>query len=86
MISFIELDMQDQLYQFQQFFCVAVQKAEIPDSSKPFGEYMLQDQLQKVLSFESFIADFPGFAFRIPERNPAVLIGNDIVFADDAPV
>ena len=84
--DFIKPDMQDQLHQFQQFFCVAVQKAEITDSSKPFGENMLQYELKKVIPFEGFIADFSGFAFRITESNPAVLIGNDIVFTDDAPV
>ena len=86
MISFIKLDMQDQLNQMQQLFGVAVQKPEIPYPAEPFGENMLEDELQKVLPFTCTIAGFAGFAFRISERNPAVLIGNDIVFTDDAAV
>jgi hypothetical protein len=42
-ISCIKLDMQHQLDQLQHFFCVAVQKAEIPYSAEPFGENMLKN-------------------------------------------
>ena len=86
MISFTKLDVQDQLNQVQQLFGIAVQKPEIPYPAKPFRENMLEDKLQKILSFKCAITGFAGFAFRIPERYPAVLIGNDIVFTDDAPV
>lgn len=43
---------------------------------------MLQDELQKVFAVEGATTRFAGLAFRIPECNPAVLIGDDIFFAD----
>jgi hypothetical protein len=70
----------------QQFFGVAVKKPKVPDPSKSFGQNMLEDEMKKIFSFEGAIADFAGFAFRIHERNPAILISDDILFTDDAPI
>ena len=86
MIYHVKLDVQDQLDQKQQLFCVAMQKPEISGSSKSFGKNMLQDKMQKVLPVQGTIADLSGFAFCVPESYPAILIGNDIFFTDDAPV
>ena len=47
---------------------------------------MLQDELQKVFAVEGAVTRFAGFAFRIHERNPAILIRDDILFTDDAPI
>jgi len=47
---------------------------------------MLQDELQEVFAVEGAATCFAGFAFRIHERNPAILISDDILFTDDAAV
>ena len=78
--------MQDQLHQLQQFFRVTAKKAVIPHPSKAPGQDMLQYESQKVLSGKGAIADLAGVAFRIFESDPAVLIGDDVFFADHAPV
>lgn len=83
MIYHVKLDVQDQLDQKQQLFCVAMQKTEISGSSKSFGKNMLQDKMQKGLPVQGTIADLSGFAFCVPESYPAILIDNDVVFTDD---
>ena len=46
---------QDQLNQSQQFLGIAMEEPEIPDSPEPFGQDMLNDQKQEVLSVKSSI-------------------------------
>lgn len=58
----------------------------VSNSPEPFGQDMLQDQVQKVLPFEGSMAGFSGTAFNILESHPAILVGNDILFADNPPV
>ena len=47
---------------------------------------MLADEMKEIFSFEGAVTRFAGFAFRIHERNPAILIRDDILFTDDAPI
>ena len=78
--------MQNQLYQKQQFFRITMKKPIVSNSSKPLGEHMLNDQMQKVLPFKGAISYIAGLAFNILKSYPAILIGNDILFTDNAPV
>ena len=79
-------DPQNQLYQRQAFFGIAVQEAVIPDPTKALGQDMLQHQPQEVLTLEGAVQGPARLAFEIPEGHLAVAIGNDVVFTDHAAV
>jgi hypothetical protein len=46
----------------------------------------LQDQPKEVFAFDGAAADLAGTAFGVFECDNAILIGHDIVFAENAPV
>lgn len=79
-------NLQDQLNQGQQLLCVAVQEAAVSAPAKAFGQNMLQNKPQEVVAFESTVERFAGTALEVFEGDIAVLIGDDALFADDAPV
>jgi len=78
--------MQNQLHQRQQFLCITMKKPIVPDPPKPFGQHMLHDQAQKILSFEGAILCIAGFAFNILKGYLAILIGNNIFFTDNTTI
>jgi len=78
--------MQNQLYQKQHFFCITMKKPIVSDPAKPFGQNMLHDQMQKILSFEDAISCISGLAFNVLKSYPTILIGNNIFFADNTAV
>ena len=47
---------------------------------------MLQDQPQEVFALDAAVKGFAGTAFDVFEGDIAIMIGHDIVFADNAPV
>ncbi len=63
-----------------------MKKPVIPDPPESFGQKVLHDQMQKVLTFKASMSGFAGLAFNIFKGHPAVLIGNDIFFAEHAAV
>jgi hypothetical protein len=65
---------QNQLHNEQQFLCVAMKKPIVSDPPKPLGQDMLQDEKQKVFSFEGAISSFTGFAFDVLKSNLAILV------------
>ena len=77
---------QYKLHQRQQFFSITVQEAIIPDPAKALGQNMLQHQPQKVFALEDSVLRVARFPFGIAVRHLACLIGNDILFADNAAV
>ena len=79
-------NVQDQLNQGQQFFGIAMQKAIVSDPAKALGQNVLQNEPQEVFAFFSAIAGFAGRAVYIFKSDIAVLIGDDIIFRDDAGV
>jgi len=78
--------MQNQLNQKQQFLSIAVKKSIIPDPAQSFRQHMLHDQMQEIFPFKGSISRIAALAFNIFKRDPAVLIGNDIFFADNTTV
>jgi hypothetical protein len=79
-------NLKNQLNQGQQLFSLAMQKAIVSGATKAFGQNMLQDQPQEVFALGGAAAGFSGKAFDIFEGDIAIMIGHDIVFADNAPV
>lgn len=47
---------------------------------------MLQDEPEEVFAFKRSIATYSGAAFHIPEDDVSMLVGDDIIFTDDASV
>jgi hypothetical protein len=78
--------LQNELNQGQQLLCVAVQEAVVSDPAKAFGQNMLQDKPQEIVAFEGTVERFAGTALDVLEGDLAVLIGDDALFTDDAPV
>lgn len=58
----------------------------ITHPAEAFGKNMLQYELQKILAGKSAVAGPAGLAFRILEGDPAVFVGDNVFFADYAPV
>ena len=79
-------DLQHKLYECQQLFCIAVQEAVVSDTTKAFGQDVLQNEPQEIFAFQGAVAGFAGAAFGVLESDGAVFIRNDIVFTDDASV
>ena len=77
---------QNPLYQGQEFSGIAVQKPVVPDSPKSFGQNMLEHPPQEVFALQALGSDLTGAALGVPKVHLAILVGNDIVFADDTPV
>ena len=63
-----------------------MQKAIVSGAAKGFGQNMLQDKPQEVLAFSAAVTGMAGTGFDICESDFAILIGDDIVFTDDASV
>ena len=63
-----------------------MQEAVVSDPVKAFGQNMLQNKPQEVVAFEGTVERFAGTAFDVFEGDIAVLIGDDALFTDDAPV
>jgi hypothetical protein len=63
-----------------------MQKAIVSGPAKAFGQNMLQDQPQEVFAVYFAVTGFTGTGFDIFEGDFAILMGDDIVLADDASV
>ena len=63
-----------------------MQKAIVSGAAKALGQNMLQYQPQEVFALEATVAGFAGTAFDVLKGDTAVLVGDDIIFADDASV
>ena len=72
--------------QGQDLFGVAMQEAIVSGPSKAFGQDMLQDKPYEVVAFDGTVERFSGTALDVFEGDIAILIGDDAVFTDDAPV
>ena len=79
-------DLENHLYQEEQFLGITVKKAVIPYPAKSPGQHMTQNQVQEIFTFKGSTAHLLGFAVNIPEGNLAILVSNDIAFADYSPV
>ena len=62
-----------------------MEDAVVSHPAEPFGENMLHNEVQKVLSIQRSIAYRLRFAFNVAERDLTVLVGNDILFTDHTP-
>ena len=63
-----------------------MQKAIVSGAAKALGQNVLQDQPQEVFALGGAVTCFAGTAFDVLKGDIAVLVGDDIIFADDAPV
>ena len=63
-----------------------MQKAIVSGPAKGFGQNMLQDKPQEVFAFSAAVKGIAGTGFDIFESDFAILMGDDIVFTDDASV
>jgi hypothetical protein len=63
-----------------------MQKAIVSGSTKACGQNMLQDQPQEVFALDAAVTGFAGTALDVFEGYIAIMIGHDIVLADNAPV
>jgi hypothetical protein len=63
-----------------------MQETIISDPAKAFGQDMLQDKPQEVVAFHGTVERFAGTALDVLKGDLAVLIGDDALFTDDAPV
>ena len=63
-----------------------MQKAIVSGAAKAFGQNVLQNEPQEVFAFDRAIEGFAGSAVHVFKSDIAVLIGDDIIFRDDAPV
>lgn len=79
-------DVQDELHQRQQAFCVAVQEAVVPGPAKALWQDVLEHQPQEVLGWQGTEFRFTGSAFGVAECHHCIVLGDDVVFADNAAV
>ena len=63
-----------------------MEDAVVSHPTESFGENVLHNEVQKVLSIKRFIAHSFCFAFNVAEGDLTVLVGNDILFTDDTPI
>ena len=63
-----------------------MQEAVVSNPAKAFGQNMLQNKPQEVVAFDGAVERFVGTALDVFEGDISVLIGDDALFADDAPV
>lgn len=63
-----------------------MQEAIIPYPAKAFGQDMLQDKPQEIVAFDGPVERLAGTAFDVLGGDLAIMIGDDVVFSDDAPV
>jgi hypothetical protein len=77
---------QDHLQQADQAFAVGVKEAEVSGAPESLGQDMLQDQPQEVCAGQGAALHLSGFCVAITEGHLAVVAGQNIRFADDAPV
>ncbi len=63
-----------------------MQEAVVSDPAKAFGQNMLQDKPHEVVAFDGTVETFAGTALDVFEGDLAILIGDDVVFTDDAPL
>jgi hypothetical protein len=64
----------NQLHNGQKFLCVAMEKPIVPDQAKSSGQDMLQDEKQKIFSFEGAVSRFSGFTLDVLKCDLAILI------------
>jgi hypothetical protein len=83
---FIDDNLQNQLRQKEQFFCVSMEKSIVPDPAKPFGQHMLHEKAQEVLAFERAPAGLTAAAFDVLESHLDVFVGEDVFFAEDSAI
>ena len=58
----------------------------VSDSAKPFGQYMLHDEVQEIFPVEGSISCLFATAVDILESHLTILIGNNISFTDDTTI
>ena len=63
-----------------------MKKAIVSNPSEPFGQHMLDDQVQKIFTFKGTISCIGGLAFNILKSYLAILIWNDIFSTDNAAI
>ena len=63
-----------------------MQKTIVSHPAKTFGQDVLQEQPQEIFALDDAVAGLAGPAFDVLKSNMAILIGDDIIFTNDAPV
>jgi hypothetical protein len=78
--------MQDELKKSTPFLRIAMKKAIIPHSPEPFGEHMLQQEVEEILTFQGPEPSVSGSAFDVLESDLPVFVGDNVLFTENTTV
>ena len=80
------VDPKHELQKPNELFTAGVEKAIAACSPKAFWQYMEHKQVEELFTAHGAGFYLPGFGVKVPEGDPVVLAGQDILFPDNTPV
>ena len=66
--------MQDELDKREQLLCIAMKKPIVPNSPKPFWQYMLHDEMQELFALEGAEFYLTSLAINVLECDQPLLV------------